>query len=81
MREIHEAGPLVNLVQRCTRCGDVLSDYRNTMYPEGDPPPSGWAVGAHIEVDRGWPVQWWTTDDAPTCEAVPTDSIEEHGLL
>ena len=81
MKEIHKAGRLINLVQRCDRCGEVLNDYRNTMYPDGQPPPSGFAVGANIEVKRGNPRYSGTTDEAPTCEEVPRDSIEEHGLL
>lgn len=81
MREIHVAGPMVDWVQRCARCGEVLSDYRNAMVPEGDPPPCGWAVGAHIEIEGINPIQSWVTDDAPTCEEISPDSIEGHGLL
>jgi hypothetical protein len=81
MREIHVAGPLVNWVQRCARCGEVLSDYRNAMIPEGDPLPVGWAVGAHIEMEGINPIRLCVTDDTPTCEELPVDSIEGHGLL
>jgi hypothetical protein len=79
-REIHRAGPFVNLVQRCARCGEVLRDYRNAMYPEGQPPPSGFAAGANIEVVRGNPTYSGVTSDPPTCDEQPRDSIEEHGL-
>jgi hypothetical protein len=81
MREIHVAGPLVDWVQRCARCGEVLSDYRGSMVPVGDPPPIGWAVGAYIEIEGINPIQSWVTNDSPTCEEVPPDSIEGHGLL
>jgi hypothetical protein len=71
IREIHVAGPMIEFVQRCARCGEVLSDYRNAMYPEGDPPPRGWAAGAHIEIERGFPTFSTVVDDAPTCDEAP----------
>ena len=64
---IHVAGPMVEWVQRCARCGEVISDYRHSMIPEGDPAPRGWTVGAHVEVDGIQPRLWWLTTDAPTC--------------
>ena len=81
MREIHIAGSMAGLVQRCALCGEVLSDYRNSMIPEGDQPPRGWAIGAHVEIEGINPRSSFVTDDAPTCEEVPPDSIEGHGLL
>jgi hypothetical protein len=65
---IHKAGPMIAWVQLCTRSGEVLTDYRNAMYPEGTPPPSGWAEGAHIEVLTGNPRYSGVTDAAPDCE-------------
>jgi hypothetical protein len=65
---IHVAGKMIDWVQPCTRCGEVLSDYRNAMYPEGTPPPSGWEEGAHIEVLTGNPRYSGVTDAAPDCE-------------
>lgn len=64
---IHEAGPLVNWVQQCVRCGYVLTDYRHAMVPEGSGSPNGWAEGAFIEVSEGNPRYSATTDDEPTC--------------
>lgn len=64
---IHEAGPLVDGIQECVRCGYVLTDYRHAMVPEGDPVPTGWAEGAFIEVSAGNPRYSSTTDEAPTC--------------
>jgi hypothetical protein len=64
---IHEAGPLVNGLQECARCGYVLTDYRHAMIPEGDPEPCGWADGAFIEVSDGNPRYSSTTEDEPTC--------------
>jgi hypothetical protein len=49
---IHVAGEMVGLVQLCTRCGEVLTDYNGCWIPDGDPRPRGWATGAHIEVER-----------------------------
>lgn len=81
MPEIHVAGPMTGLVQQCSRCGEILSDYRNAMILEGDPPPRGWADGAHVEITRGFPTQFVVTTDAPTCDEIAPDSIEEHGLV
>jgi len=64
---IHRAGPLVDGVQRCTRCGYILSDYRNAAWPEGQPPPTGFEVGKAIDVEPGNPRWSSVTDDAPTC--------------
>jgi hypothetical protein len=75
MSEIHVAGPLVEWVQRCSRCGYVLNDYRNSMIPEGDPPPRGWAVGVFVEVvDCGTFRASTVTDDLPTCDHEPEPS-------
>ena len=65
---VHVAGPLTaDGVQRCLRCDEVLSDYRNAMIPEDDPHPVGWRIGAHVEVTSGWPVHYAITMAAPTC--------------
>ena len=66
---IHEAGELTHEgLQRCTRCGIILTDYRNTVVPEGTPPLRGWAEGAFINVFqddafRGLEV----VEDLPNC--------------
>jgi hypothetical protein len=49
----HVAGPYVDLLQHCTRCGSVLSDYRNAAWPSGTPAPRGWEEGARVYV-TGW---------------------------
>lgn len=41
----HIAGSLSDGVQRCTRCGMILCDYRNSMVPEGATVPRGFAPG------------------------------------
>lgn len=46
----HLAGPLVGGVQVCLRCAGVLTDYRNSMVPDGSGPLLGWEDGAWIEV-------------------------------
>ena len=45
---LHVAGPMVDWLQLCTRCGYVLADYRNAAYLIADGPPRGWAEGAFI---------------------------------
>ncbi len=64
---IHEAGPLDGGVQVCRRCGGILSDYRGAMIPIGDPPLTGWAIGAFVEVQGERPRSSWVTEAAPTC--------------
>lgn len=34
-----------SMVQRCIICGEVISDYTNTMKPKGDPMPKGFPSG------------------------------------
>lgn len=41
-------------VQRCLFCGEVISDYRNTMSPAGTPPPQGVPAG-NVYVSNGNP--------------------------
>ena len=66
---IHQAGPLERGVQRCLRCGELISDYRDTMVPEGDPPPRGWAIGAFVQVEQvtSFARAWALVDDPPDC--------------
>lgn len=33
---IHKAGPLIDGVQRCTRCDAILTDYRGAQVPDED---------------------------------------------
>ena len=42
---IHLAGELIDLVQRCVRCGIVISDYRHAAWPPGQDAPTGFAPG------------------------------------
>jgi hypothetical protein len=55
---VHNAGPMVDLVQKCTRCGCVLADYRNAwVAPNEDgtvDAPGGYAEGP-ITVYEGNP--------------------------
>jgi hypothetical protein len=55
------------LIQLCTRCGYVLTDYRNAMIPEGDPPLKGWEEGDNIEVVGINPKGLWPTVQPPDC--------------
>jgi len=34
-----------SMVQRCLICGSTISDYRNTMWPSGQNPPTGYPAG------------------------------------
>jgi hypothetical protein len=48
---LHVAGKMVEGgVQKCSRCDEVLSDYRNTMAPEGTPAPTGFRPGLLVVV-------------------------------
>lgn len=57
-------------VQRCRRCGYILTDYRNVMVPDGTPPLRGWEVGAAIEVITGNPTYLGVTDASPDCRSL-----------
>lgn len=50
---IHVAGPYKDLVQYCTRCGEILTDWRNAAYLESDGPPSGIEEGAEWVITGG----------------------------
>lgn len=66
---IHQAGALTDEgVQRCTRCGTILVDYRGSMVEDGSPPLSGFEEGASIEVLYAG-VYSGVTDKKPDCEA------------
>jgi len=69
---IHIAGELgKDGVQRCRRCGLILTDYRNSMVPEGSPPLGGFAEGIHVEVIAGYPKITQVSDDPATCGRMP----------
>ena len=75
MSEIHIAGPMIDFVQRCSRCGEILTDYRDSAVPEGDPPPRGWMVDARIEVERyHGMVAFSITDARPTCDYIQDET-------
>jgi hypothetical protein len=50
---VHVAGPMVELVQRCSVCGYALCDYSNTWSPLGTSAPRGWREGALVAVLDG----------------------------
>jgi hypothetical protein len=61
---IHRAGPVVNGIQRCSRCGNVLEIL---MEPADDTLPYGPAYpeGALVERGKGWQATKLTGE--PTC--------------
>lgn len=62
---VHEAGPMVEGVQSCIRCGVVLTDLRYQSPPNGlTYGDAAFQDGAFIEVG---PHYASTTDDPPTC--------------
>jgi hypothetical protein len=68
---IHEAGEPDGLVQKCKRCGYVLTDYTNSMVPESDIPfEPHWWKGA-VEVTGTNPRCSSLTDEAPDCPVFP----------
>jgi hypothetical protein len=52
----HIVGQLDEGVQRCVICGEIISDYRNTMMPAGTPPPKGFGAG-EVFVKGGNPIE------------------------
>lgn len=67
---VHQAGELREGLQRCDRCGYVLTDYRNAAVPIGTPPLRGWEAGAFVEVLTGYPKSSVLTDESPDCEVL-----------
>ncbi len=41
----HEAGKMVDGVQSCVRCGEIITDYRNTQTPGGGHGLQGFPMG------------------------------------
>jgi hypothetical protein len=66
---VHVAGELLDGLQRCLRCGVILTDYRYAMVPSDQGPLTGWAPGASIEVIDGNPMVFSTVDEPPNCRA------------
>lgn len=52
---VHIAGPMIEGVQKCSRCGVTLIDYRGAavlvMPGESTPKLGGWQEGGHILQD------------------------------
>lgn len=67
---IHIAGPYVDLVQRCVRCGRVITDNNGAMYPADMPPPGAWTEGAHLEISGRNPIFYAVVDLPADCEVV-----------
>lgn len=58
---VHVAGPFVDGLQQCERCGRVLTDLRYEQLPDR---AKAWPLGAHVEISSSYAT---TTDDPPTC--------------
>ena len=41
----HLVGNLVDGIQRCIICGEIINDYTDVMYPAGQPAPKGFPAG------------------------------------
>lgn len=67
---IHVAGPMIDQMQRCTRCDAVLTDYRFAMVPADSGPLFGWEEGSSVEITEGNPRMSMVVDDPPDCEKV-----------
>lgn len=65
---VHKAGPYIAGLQRCQRCNEILADYRNAAWPEGQSAPTGWEENAHVEVITGNPKYSGLTNDAVDCQ-------------
>lgn len=48
----HVIGPLEDGLQECSRCGEVLTDYRNVSYPVEQGPPGGLTPGERFVVHK-----------------------------
>jgi hypothetical protein len=64
---VHLAGPMIDWMQRCHRCGAVLADFRNACWLEADGPPGAWPEG-HVTVNGNMTTAG-AVDGAPLCSA------------
>lgn len=69
----HVAGPLVDLVQLCTRCGEVISDYRNQERPQWTSPPKGFPLGPITKI--GSMTVSGFSEDGTRCKAKETAHV------
>jgi len=50
----HVAGSMIDWLQKCARCGVILSDYRNASWRSGEPAPNGFGAGHFVKMGVGW---------------------------
>jgi hypothetical protein len=55
---IHIAGPMIEGVQKCSRCGYVLIDQRLSRDVDRDRLPPGWQEDAQVSVSGRNPIQY-----------------------
>lgn len=66
---VHVAGPVVQDVQRCARCGDVLLDNTGALVAPGSPPPRVMDEGEEVaRLDLGV-TRWTGRRSDPRCPA------------
>lgn len=76
---VHVAAEPVDLVQCCTRCGEILIDNRGAQVPAGDSPPRFWDAGSVLAVltARGiTSARALTLTLEPTCEDRKADPVD-----
>jgi hypothetical protein len=66
----HVAGKMESWVQRCTRCGLILSDYRNVGWPADQAPPTGFHEGDFVIRIGNVTTSSKTSDTGPGSKAV-----------
>ena len=57
-------------VQVCTRCGEVITDYRGAMVLDGTPPLRGWKAGPVWTTGTN-PKTWMAADPRPEYDWKP----------
>lgn len=56
----HYVEPLKDGIQKCTLCGEIISDYRNVLWDSTDgTPPKGFAEG-NVFISYGNPTIYYT---------------------
>lgn len=61
----HHVGEMVDLVQRCIICGEVIADYRNVMiHPPPTGPIKGWEAGP-LYISQGTNPTTFRSDSFP----------------
>lgn len=70
---VHVANEMVDLMQRCARCGETLTDYRNAAVEEGGGRIRGWGEGTRVAISGTNPKMFYVIADSTPLEIHETE--------